>query len=117
MDKCLGIVEEWANLSLQCEPYISEYGKYQKRCQFAVKLAAHSRRVKGDARLMMQMINHHTKATIQDLRGVNFKKTCNPNLHGTKALHVMDGLRAATGADQDCTVAAATSGTRLHATT
>ena len=44
------------------------------------------------------------------------KRTWDPNLRGTKAVHMLDKLRAATRADQDCTAAAATSGTRLHAT-
>ena len=73
-DKCLGMIEEWANLSLQCEPYISEYGKHQKRCHFAVNLALPSRRVEGNAGLMTQMINHHSGAIIQDLRGINLNE-------------------------------------------
>ena len=60
LDKCLGMVEEWANLNLQCEPYISEYGKFQERFQFAVNLALPSRKVKGDAVLMTRMINPHS---------------------------------------------------------
>ena len=60
LDKCMGMVEEWANLSLQCEPYISEYGKHQERCQFAVNLALPSRSVEGDAGLTTRMINHHS---------------------------------------------------------
>ena len=68
------MVEEWANLSLQCEPYISEYGKHQERCQFAVNLALPSRKVESDAGLMTRMINHHRKATIQDLRGINLNE-------------------------------------------
>ena len=74
LDKCLGMVEEWANLSLQCEPYISDYGKHQERCQFTVNLALPSRRVKGDAGLMTRMINHHSGATIQDLRDINLNE-------------------------------------------
>ena len=70
-DRCMGIVEEWANLSLLCEPYISEYEKYQERCRFAVNLALPSRKVEGDAGLMTRMINHHCGATLQDLRCIN----------------------------------------------
>ncbi len=68
------MVEEWANLNLQCEPYISEYGKHQERCQFAVNLALPSRTVEGDTRLMTRIINHHSGATIQDLRGINLNE-------------------------------------------
>ena len=70
----MGMVEEWANLSLQCEPYISEYGIHQQRCQFAVNLALPSRRVEGDAGLMTRLINHHIGATIQDLRDINLNE-------------------------------------------
>ena len=74
LNKCMGMVEEWANLSLQCEPYISEYEKHQERCQVAVNLALPSRKVEGDAGLMTRMINHHSGATIQDLRGINLNE-------------------------------------------
>ena len=74
LNKCMGMVEEWANLSLQCEPYISEYGKHQERCQFAVNLALPSRKVEGDAGLMTRMINDHSGATIQDLRGIRLNE-------------------------------------------
>ena len=74
LDKCLRMFEEWTNLSLQCEPYISEYGKHQERCKFAVNLALPSRRMEGDAGLMTRMINHHSGATIQDLRCINLNK-------------------------------------------
>ena len=45
LEKYMGMVEEWANLSLQSDFYISEYETYQERCQFAVNLALPSRRV------------------------------------------------------------------------
>ena len=71
LDKCLGMVEEWADLSLQCEPYIYEYRKFQERCQFAVNLALPSRKVEGDAGLMTLIINHHSGAAIRDMSGIN----------------------------------------------
>ncbi len=74
LKKCMEMVVEWANLSLQCDSYISEYGKYQERCQFAVNLALPSRRVEGDAGLMTRMINHHSGATLQDMRGINLNE-------------------------------------------
>ena len=66
--------EECTNLSLQCEPYISEYGKFLERCQFAVNLVLPSRKVEGNAVLMTRMINHHSGATIKDLRGISLNE-------------------------------------------
>lgn len=71
LDKCIGMVEDWANLELECDPYISEYGRHHERCQLAVNLALPSLRVEGDAGLMTRMINYHSRTTIQDLHCIN----------------------------------------------
>ena len=68
------IVKDSVNLSLQCEPYISEYGKYHERCQFAVNHPLLSRRMEGDAGLMTKTINYHSRATMQDVRGINLNE-------------------------------------------
>ena len=96
----MGMVEEWANLILECSHYISDYGTHQERCQFALYVTIPSRRVKGDAGLMTRMINHHSGATIQDLRGIYLNKAA-IRTYRKQRLYVVASLRAATQTDQD----------------
>ena len=72
--KCVSMVSEWNSLDIQCDPFISEFGKHQERCQFAVNLALPSRRVEGDADLMTSCINHHSGSTLKQLRSININE-------------------------------------------
>lgn len=82
----MGMVEKWANLNLECDPYIFEFGTHQEHCQFAVKLALPSRRVEGDAGLLTKLINHHSGATIKELRGIHLSEAAIRTYTGRRLL-------------------------------
>ena len=69
--KCVSMVSEWNSSEIPCDPFISEFKKHQKRCQFAVNLALPSRRVENDTYVMTSCINHHSGSTLKQLRGIN----------------------------------------------
>ena len=68
------MVSEWNSSEIPCDPFNSEFGKHQERCQFAVNLELPSRRVECDSYLMTSCINHHSGSIIKQLRGININE-------------------------------------------
>ena len=68
------MVSEWSFSEIPCDPFISEFGKHQERCQIDVNLTLQSRRVDGDSYLMTSCISHQSGSTLEQLCGININE-------------------------------------------
>ena len=115
LDKCMGMLEEWANLSLQ---WAGHLWIWETSRMLPVRREPGNSIAESGGRCRTNDANNQPSQRSDNSRPARHQpeRIWDPNLRGTKALHMLDGPRVVTGDDQDCTATAATSGTRLNAT-